>query len=95
MYWVIIAIVIFLLYYWYDCYKQNQKEKKFCECYNNDDKIIFLSKNELENILISDIDNFYDKFKKIDYKVRKINNISEYSSNIKNSVSDFTENEKK
>jgi len=95
MHWIIIVVVILLLYYWYDYYKSEKKECIiYIENYNND-KIIFLSKNELENILISDIDNFYDKFKKIDYKVRKINNISEYSSNIKNSVSDFTENEKK
>jgi len=56
---------------------------------------IFLSKNDLENILISDIDNFYSRFYKKDFEVRKINNISEYTAKIKNSVTDFSENEKK
>jgi len=91
MYWIII-IVILLLYYWYDYYKQKEC-KKYFENFENDK--IFLSKSELENILISDIDNFYNKFNKIDYEVRKINNISEYSLKIKNSVVDFNQNEKK
>jgi hypothetical protein len=88
MYWSIFVIVILLSYYWY-------KEKCFySENYNDDDKTIFLSKNDLENILVSNSDNFYSRFYKADFELRKINNIYEYTRKIKNSVTDFSENEK-
>jgi hypothetical protein len=92
MYWSIIIIVIVLLCYWVGYYKHAQKHCYYEEFYENN--ITFLSKNELENILISDNDNFYKKFNKIDFNLRKINNISEYLVKIKNSVNEFTDNEK-
>ena len=92
--WIIFIIFLFAAFAVY-----NDKFKYWLQTQENytedNDNIIFLSKNELEDILIADNDNFYDKFNKVDYKVRKINNISEYTSKIKNSVTDFTENEKK
>jgi hypothetical protein len=97
MYWkIIFAIAIIVASFALYNYKEIQSwlQTQIQENYN-DDSITFLSKNELENILISDNDNFYSRFFKTDFEVRKINNISEYTSKIKNSVTDFTENEKK
>jgi len=96
MYWkIIFALLLIAVYYkqqiqsWLQTFQiqENYKEEN--------DNIIFLSKNDLENILISDNDNFYSRLYKTDYDVRKINDISEYTSKIRNSVTDFTENEKK
>jgi hypothetical protein len=102
MYWIIIlylsiiiSFVVFLVFlydkiqFWL---KTLQTQENYTDSYND---IIFLSKNELEDILVSDKDNFYNRFYKTDFELRKINNISEYTSKIKNSVTDFTENEKK
>jgi len=105
MYWnIILYVCIFILFivflvflvFLYDKIQSLLKTLQTKENYiDYDDNIIFLSKNDLENILISDNDNFYNRFYKIDFELRKINNISEYTTKIKNSVTDFTENEKK
>ena len=100
MYWKIIftiAIIVAFISYNYRQQVQSwlqtlQTQENYMEESGN---TLFLSKNELENILISDNDNFYSRLYKKDFEVRKINNISEYTSKIKNSVTDFTENEKK
>jgi hypothetical protein len=94
MYWIIIIVIIIIVigYNYFNFQSCLQTQENYIDESLN---TIFLSKNELENILISDIDNFYSRFYKKDFEVRKINNISEYTSKIKNSVTDFTENEKK
>lgn len=57
----------------------------FCsfECFINNN-LKLLSKNELENILINNNDNYYDKFTELDLKVRNVNSIDEYKQKIKN-----------
>ena len=93
MYWIIIIVIIIIVigYNYFNFQSCLQTQENYIDESLN---TIFLSKNELENILISDIDNFYSRFYKKDFEVRKINNISEYTLKIKNSVTDFTENEK-
>jgi hypothetical protein len=88
MYWLIFVIIVLLLYCW------NAEKYFYSEYFNYDDNIIFVSKNDLENILVSNSDNFYNRFYKTDFQLRKINNIPEYTRKIKNSVTDFSENEK-
>jgi len=94
MYWIIIIVIVIIVigYNYFNFQSCLQTQENYIDESLN---TIFLSKNDLENILISDIDNFYSRFYKKDFEVRKINNISEYTSKIKNSVTDFTENEKK
>lgn len=100
MYWkIIFALLVIAVVVVYNYRQQIQSWLQTLQTQENymeeSDNTIFLSKNELENILISNDDNFYNRLYKKDFEVRKINNISEYTSKIKNSVTDFTENEKK
>ena len=64
--WIIFIIFLFAAFAVY-----NDKFKYWLQTQENytedNDNIIFLSKNELEDILIADNDNFYDKFNKVDY----------------------------
>ena len=62
------------------------------EYYN--DYIIFINSNDLNNILVEDKDNYYKSFFIKDYKTRNIKNINEYIDFIKNSVSNFNNNQK-
>ena len=66
----------------------------YCK-YKNKNNIKFLSKKELNYILKSDKDNFYSSFNSNDFKIRKIKSIEEYKNIIENSVSEFSDDEKK
>jgi hypothetical protein len=57
----------------------------FCnfECFKNDD-FKLLSKYELQNILMNNNDNYYNRFTYLDLKVRNVNSIDEYKKKIKN-----------
>ena len=90
---IIIIITIILLFYWYNKYNNCKCDSNYVENYENN--IIFLSKNDLENILTTDSDNYYSRFYKLDFIARKSTNISEYKHRIKNNAIEFTENEKK
>ena len=58
------------------------------------DKVIFLDKNEVINLLLDDQDNYYSRFYYNDYKVRNIKNIKEYKKIIINSAIDLKDYEK-
>jgi hypothetical protein len=53
------------------------------ECFENSN-FKLLTRNELQNILINNTDNYYDRFTNLDLKVRNINSIDEYKTKIKN-----------
>lgn len=53
------------------------------------ENIIFLDNNSLYEILISDKDNYYQRFYKNDIKTRNIKNIEHYKDYIKKSVINF------
>ena len=86
---IIILLIIFilvLLFY----------TKKYEAFENNLDfsNIIFISKDELFQILKSNDDNYYNTFYENDLKTRNIKNIEEYTNFIKKSTSDFNNYEK-
>jgi hypothetical protein len=54
----------------------------------------YLSKDELEQILINDTDNYYKHFSDLDLAVRNVSNINEYIYKITNSVTDISSEEK-
>jgi hypothetical protein len=62
--------------------------------YDNID-ILFLSKENLYNILKNNKDSYYNKFYKNDFKARNINNINEYIYNIKYYIEDMNNEHKK
>lgn len=55
--------------------------------FSNNIKI--LNKNELQNILFNDPDNYYNKFTKLDLSVRNVNSVSEYKNKIMSSPVDI------
>lgn len=75
---IIVLIVIFLIIFINVCYVEKLT--------NN---INFLSKNQLEDFLIKDSDNYYKTFNEIDFKVRNIKSIDDYIINIKKSCIDI------
>jgi len=52
------------------------------ECFNNDN-FKLLSKDELQNILINNTDNYYNRFSFLDLQVRNVHSIDEYKKKIK------------
>lgn len=76
--------------------KNNQYFNIYYENFNNCSiNNQYLNKNELSSILIKNEDKYYEEFSKLDYKVRNINNISEYYQKIKNSCIDINNNQRK
>lgn len=73
-------ILIFFLLLFLFCFLVYNKYK------NNN---IYLSKYELETILIKNKDKYYDTFNKNDFKVRNITTIFEYYDKIKNACCDI------
>lgn len=59
--------------------------------YFND--IILLSNDELQSILVNNKDNYYDRFTKLDLKVRNVNTLEEYKNKILNSCYKCNQNE--
>jgi hypothetical protein len=87
--YIFIIIFIFIFFVFTENYIFKEKIESF-----EDDSIIFLSKEELFNILNEDNDNYYKKFLNNDFIARNIKNIDEYKYKIEESVTDFTEYEK-
>ncbi len=81
---ITLTILLILIFYIYNI---NQ------ECFSNNYKI--LNKDELENILIKDKDNYYKTFNNKDYKVRNIKTIEDYYIKIKNSCININIEQKK
>lgn len=63
---------------------------KSSENFNNDN--YYLSKKELEEYLIKDVDNYYKYFSDIDFKVRNVNNLNDYHKNIQDSCIEIDNN---
>lgn len=71
------------------------KHTKLYECFSStNNNIEFIDKETLKQILINDEDNYYKHFFVNDYKVRNINNISEYNNHIISSVAELNNAEK-
>ena len=86
--YIFISVIIFIFF----IIINNCILKKNIENFN--DNIIFLNNNELLNILINDNDGYYNTFYNNDFHARNIKNIDEYKYLIKDSVSDFSEEQK-
>jgi len=67
---IFFAFIVFIIFYNFEFF--------------NSDHLKLLSKNELENILINNSDNYYDTFTELDLKVRDVKSIDEYKNKIKN-----------
>lgn len=91
---IILFITIILLLHWYNIYKTKSSSCCSYTFENYENNIIFLSKNELEDILTKDSDNYYSRFYNSDLIARKSSNITEYKEKIKQNTVDFTEKEK-
>ena len=76
-------LIFFLLLFLYLLYTKKQNKN------NNNNNNIYLSKYELETILIKNKDKYYDTFNKNDFKVRNITTIFEYYDKIKNACCDI------
>ena len=83
---VIILILLLVLLY--------SKHSKVHECFYLMKNVEFVDKETLIQMLINDNDNFYKYFFPNDYKVRNINNISEYKNRIISSVVNLNQEEK-
>ena len=59
---------------------------------NTQSNIIILSKKELQNILLSDSDNYYKSFTDLDLKARNVESIDEYKNLIINSPININNN---
>jgi len=70
------------------------KKFKVHECFYLMKNVEFVDKETLIQMLINDNDNFYKYFFSNDYKVRNINNISEYNNHIILSVVNLNQDEK-
>ena len=75
-------------------YDKNTYDKNTYDHYHNNNNIYFLNKNQLYNFLKHDEDKYFESFYKNDYISRNIKNIDHYLDLIKESVSDFDNNEK-
>ena len=81
---IILILLLYILYIFYDITFNNEEYFE----YNN---IQILSKNELNNILLNDLDNYYQKFNDIDLKARHVSSINEYREKIKEVILDKNE----
>jgi len=81
---LILLIILFLL----------RCKRKVHECFYLMKNVEFVDKETLIQMLINDNDNFYKYFFSNDYKVRNINNISEYNNRIISSVVNLNQDEK-
>ena len=104
LYILILLIIIFSLllfkkknkyYSEHEQYEQSNFQNYISINENENNNIIFLTKEELFNFLKLDIDNYHKSFTKKDLNVRNISNPNEYIDKIYNSVSEFNNNEKK
>ena len=84
----IILILLLLLLY------GKRAKRKVHECFYLMKNVEFVDKETLIQMLINDNDNFYKYFFSNDYKVRNINNISEYNNYIISSVVNLNQDEK-
>jgi hypothetical protein len=74
---LILLLLLLLLLLYYENHENNNNYK-------------YLTKYELETILINNKDKYYNTFNKNDFKVRNITSINEYYNKIKNACSDIT-----
>ncbi len=86
---LIILVIIIILLLLYKLFKISE------ENYKNVENIYFMNKKELEDYLIKDVDDYYKNFSDKDYKVRNINNIEEYYTNIKKACINISDNNQK
>jgi hypothetical protein len=86
---VILITIILLLSIYSLIFKKTNKDyfSQYINC-------TFLSSNQLFQILKNSNDNYYSRFYGNDFKARNITNINDYLNIIKESVSDFNENQK-
>lgn len=100
LYILILLIIIFSLLLfkkknkYYSEYEQSNFQNYISINENENNNIIFLTKEELFNFLKLDIDNYHKSFTKKDLNVRNISNPNEYIDKIYNSVSEFNHSEK-
>jgi len=88
---ILILLLLFLLYTCYTCCYACDKRV----IYENFSNVVeFVDKEILIKMLIENKDNFYNYFYNNDYKVRNINNISEYNNRIIASVVNLNDEEK-
>ena len=74
---ILLLLLLLLLLLYYENHENNNNYK-------------YLTKYELETILINNKDKYYNTFNKNDFKVRNITSINEYYNKIKNACSDIT-----
>ncbi len=75
---IVLIIIILIIYLIYN--------------FNNSSNIKILKKEELQEILINDYDNYYNTFNKLDLQARKVKSIEEYKNLIINSPITINEN---
>jgi len=97
----IILLIIILVGIWYILYIRSKNYQKSKETYDLKPKIImeqykfninFVSKSYIEQII--DDSNYFDRMNNINLLVRNVNSIPAYIKLYKDSVKDFSENEK-
>jgi hypothetical protein len=93
---IILLIILILISF----YSKKYLISKYIENFENtldeiiDSKIIFISKDDLFQILKNNNDNYYNTFYNNDFKTRNITNIENYINFIQKSASDFNDDEK-
>ena len=88
---IIILIITFILISAYIYYSNLLKEN-----FLNNPNVTFLSEKNLENIICSNSDSYYDRFYQVDWSARKVNSLESYINLIKNNnvCSEFNLDEK-
>ena len=95
MIYIILLIVIVIIYYIFfnlEYFMETNEDEYIIRIpkisskaeYFTDDNLKLLTKDELNNILLNDSDNYYKRFTKLDLQVRNVNSVSEYKKKIKN-----------
>jgi hypothetical protein len=90
---VIIIFVVFILLLFYKTGGCNCKENFFLKNANINN-VSFMTKGETSQFLESNWDNYYDTFSIYDLEARKVRDLDTYISKIKESTSDFSEEQK-
>ena len=91
---ILICIFILLLIIILCYYNTFSSQKNIYENFGNLNNV-FLSQNQTQEFLQSDLDNYITNFNQTDLKVRKVNSIDVYLEKISNSARSFTKKEKK
>lgn len=89
-FWIGCLVILGIIFLFYKSMRDTEQMEKF-----ENQNITFMSQKDTDDFLQKDIDHYLSKFSIYDLQARGVKNTDEYLEKIKESVTDFTDQEKK